>query len=380
MHLFEHLLENFSVTSNSDQNGHDLNNEPRPAAQLHGLELPNGWIVDSLLNQTQDSTGGTFSVPYVVHSESKGSAFLKAMDYRSSFEGDSVMNKLLGAILTYQHELSLLQECDQLTRVVRLIDHGETHADPKDAFSSVFYLIFELAECDIRSHVKKHDHRNIAHLLDLMHNTTVAIQQLHNRQIAHLDVKPSNVLIFGQQGAKLADLGRSIKKDQPSPLDALICVGDPKYAPPETFYHDTQPEWNTHRLGCDFYLLGNLIFFLLFGHSITQIVLNRLYIFNPLLHPTNQSASYEEALPFVNRIFLHLIQEIRENLEFNPASEIVNILRQLCDPDPAIRGLPMNRGVYRYSLQRLVSKFNLLYKRHLFSQLYVTPIYQEPNR
>ena len=342
--------------------------DSRPAAQLRGLTLPRGWIVKEPMRQPQDSTGGTFSVPYIVNSKEKGAAFLKAMDYQSFSGGDSTETKLQIATQQYNHEFNLLQECNEMTHVVRLIDHGKIYTNPNDDYSKVFYFIFELAECDIRTHMRKPNYRNIARLLYLMHNVATAIQQLHNQQIAHLDVKPSNVLIFEQQGAKLADMGRSINKNTPGPFDTCRCVGDPKYAPPEALYNDTHPEWKTHRLGGDFYLLGNLMFYLLSGHSITQIVLERLRGFNPNLYPTNQLASYDEALPLVNRIFLHLIQELRENTHADAASEIINIVRQLCDPDPTLRGLPMNRDTCRYSLQELMLKLNLLHEKYLPSQ------------
>ena len=338
--------------------------DSRPAAQLSGLTLPSGWIVEELMEQPQDSTGGTFSVPYIVNSEERGAAFLKAMDYQSSSGGDSMETRLQITTQQFNHEFNLLQECNEMTRVVQLVDHGKMHTSPNDDHSKVFYLIFELADCDIRTHVRNPNHSDIAHLLGLMHNVASAIQQLHNQQIAHLDIKPSNVLVFGQQGAKLADMGRSINKNTPGPFDTCRCVGDFKYAPPEALYNDTRPEWKTHRLGGDFYLLGNLMFFLFFGHSVTQVMLHRLKTLDSDLHPDNQSASYEEALPLVSSTFIQLIQELRENSQFDHASEIINIVRQLCDPDPTLRGLPMNSDTCRYSLQNLMLKLNLLHERH----------------
>lgn len=345
------------------------NRGPRPAALLAGMELPMGWKVESASLAPENSTGGTFSIPYIVKSETEGVAFLKAMDYASSFASDSVMERLYKSIQNYYHERDLLQKCTGMSRVVRLLDCGETHVNTVDQYSAVFYLIFELADSDIRAHVHLHDRDDFGHLLQLMHQVTVASQQLHNAQIAHLDIKPSNVLVFGQRGAKLADLGRSIAIGCESPFSSLDCVGDKRYAPPELLYANVRPEWKSNRVGCDFYLLGNLLFFLITSSSLTQLLSNRLGNLNSSLHHRNRSISYDEVLPYVNRVFLQIIRELRNDPRIAFVPEIADLVKQLCDPDPSRRGLPMNRGFNRHSLRRYVSRFDLLYKRNKFSHI-----------
>lgn len=357
------------MTMERSENDPRPNHGPRPAAQLSGMELPKGWKVESPSFAPENSTGGTFSVPYMVKSEKGGKAFLKAMDYASSFASESVMERLYKSIQNYFHERDLLQRCTGMNRVVRLLDCGETHVNTNDQYSAVFYLIFELADSDIRAHVHRQEKDNIGHLLQLMHQVTVASQQLHNAQIAHLDIKPSNVLVFGQMGAKLADLGRSIENGQNSPFGSLDCVGDKRYAPPELLYANVRPEWKSNRVGCDFYLLGNLLFFLVTNSSLTQLLSIRLESLNASFHHQNRSISYDEVFPYVNRIFLQIIRELRNDPRTAFVPEIADIVKQLCDPDPAQRGLPMNRGISRYSLQRYVSKFDLLHKRNKYFHL-----------
>lgn len=370
-------METDSVTMDHPNNNVWLDNGPRPAKQLIGMELQNGWEVENLSSSSETSTGGTFCVPYIVNSKTKGKAFLKAMDYSSSFTGISVMDKLYETIQNFRHERDLLAGCVGMSRVISLIDSGEAHINAQNQYEVVFYLIFELADSDIRAHVNNKENANIGQLLLLMHQVTVALQQLHNAQIAHLDIKPSNVLVFHQKGAKLADLGRSVQNGRTSPFDSLARVGDGRYAPPELLYPGVCPKWETHRLGCDFYLLGNLLFFLLTGLSLTQVLLNRLRVLNEFLHPQFQMVSYDEAFPYVNNVFLQIIRELRSDLESSPVSEIVDIVKQLCDPDPTLRGLLINRGTNRFSLQRLVSKFDLLHKRNKYFHLLCQPITQE---
>ena len=362
---------------NHHDNYNGFNNGPTPAERLAGMELCNGWRVENIAFPPEMSTGGTFSVPYMVYSETRGKAFLKAMDYSSSFANDSVMDKLLDTIQRYRHELNLLQSCAGMSRVVRLLDWGETRISTPNPYDVVYYLIFELAECDIRVHVNHQENNKIFHQLQLMHQITVALQQLHNKQIAHLDIKPSNVLVFDTQGAKLADLGRSIKNGQSSPFDSFACAGDKQYAPPELLYPNAPFEWKTHRLGCDFYLLGSLMFFLITERSMTELLFKRLQISNESYHFDNPAVSYDDAFPYVLKEFLQIIRELRNDPQLTPSADIVDTVKQLCDPNPAKRGLPMNKGANRYSLEKFVSKFNLLYQRNKFSRLPVTPTTRE---
>ena len=92
------------------------------------------------------------------------------------------MERLYKTIQNYHHERDLLLKCTGMTRVVRLLDYGETHVNTNDLYSAVFYLIFELADNDIRAHVHRQEKGNIGHLLQLMHQVTVASQQLHENR------------------------------------------------------------------------------------------------------------------------------------------------------------------------------------------------------
>ncbi|MCZ0937634.1 MAG: hypothetical protein OXJ55_03295 [Caldilineaceae bacterium] len=344
----------------------------RPAERLAGMDLPNGWKVESAHFPEKNSTGGQFSVQYIVSSESGDKAFLKAMDFESSLASVSPTDKLYETIQNFRHERQLNQICESMTRVVRLLDSGETHVDPADPYSAVFYLIFELADSDIRAHVSRQDQDDVGHLLQLMHQVSVASQQLHSAKISHLDIKPSNVLVFRQLGARLADLGRSIVSGQSSPVGSFACMGDMRYAPLELLYANVRPEWKDNRESCDFYLLGNLLFFLLTSSSLTQMLSNRLVKLDSSLHYGNRAMSYDHVFPYVSRTFFQIIRELRSDPRVDYVPEIVDVVRQFCDPDPSQRGLPLNRGASRYSLQRLISRLDLLHKRNRFSHLHST--------
>ena len=355
-----------------DNNG--VTYSPTPAEKLAGQKLQNRWKVENPEFLPEISTGGTFSIPYIVNSDTEGKAFLKAMDYASSFANDSVMDSLYEMIQKYRHERDLLQKCAGMSRIVRLLDCGETHINTSDPFSAVHYLIFELADSDIRAHVGHQENTDFVWTLQMMHQTTVGLQQLHTAKIAHLDIKPSNVLVFGPYGAKLSDLGRSIQCGSPSPFDNYLCAGDSTYAPPELLYGKVPTEWKALRFGCDLYMLGSLVFFLTTGSSMTPLLLERI---DKDYHPRYWTDTYDEVLPYVQNVFSQIIQELRESTHTAITSDITEIVKQLCDPCPEQRGLPINKGVSRYSLQKFISKFDLLYKRNLYSFLRTTPLYTE---
>ena len=212
------------------------------------------------------------------------------MDFESDFRGgDGVMDRLRNTIQCFDHERDLLEKCAGLSRVVRLVDSGEARTNPASKYEVAYYLIFEQADDSVTTHMCNQNKNNVGHLLQLAHQASVALQQLHNKQIAHLDIKPSNILIFDQAGVKLADLGRSIQRNKPSPFDNNLCVGDRRFAPLELMYSHNQPEWDTHRLGCDFYMLGNILYFLIMRHSITQSLSDKLQQFSPTLRPPKPS-------------------------------------------------------------------------------------------
>ena len=69
----------------------------------------------------------------------------------------------------------------------------------------------------------------------VLHQTALALLQLHQQSIAHQDVKPSNVLLFGADKLKLGDLGRSSLRGKPAPHDAMHVAGAWNYEPPRLF-------------------------------------------------------------------------------------------------------------------------------------------------
>ena len=277
----------------------------------------------------------------------------------------------------YNFERTLLEKCrsNGLSRIVRILDSGTLPPQQGDPSSVVQYMIFEFADHDIRSFIDWNEAFHMAWALRTIHNAAAALQQLHRVRIAHQDIKPSNVLIFADKHSKLADLGRAFDRDRVSPHDELDCAGDMTYAPPELLYGYVPQDWRMRRFGCDMYLLGSLVVFLCAGVSMTHLLFKRL---DKDHHFENWGGTYEEVLPYLQHCFTQIIRELRSEIHGDLGDDLSEIVKQLCNPDPKLRGHPKNIsfGGNQFSLERYVSKFNLLAVRAEYSLTHREPIHR----
>lgn len=342
---------------------------PTLASQLTGMQLDGDWEVVEHIQRSYQLTGGRFSESYRVTSPNGDVAFLKAVDLSIAADmPGSLADNLKSLIDAYIAERDILQKCKnhRLTRVITAITSGEVRVN-SSPLGRVPYIIFERAQGDIRTELARQDVFDIALSLRYLHNLCVGLQQLHGVDIAHQDVKPSNVLIFPEQGAKLADLGRASYKGHPSTHDELTIAGDLTYAPPELRYGHVSTDWNVRRNACDTYLFGSMVVFIFSGVPLTPWIDQRL--------PREFSwrawkDDYASALPYIKRTFVEVLDEFSVNIPEPYRQHVTSAVLQLCDPDPSKRGHPKNRLSTgdSYSLERYVSLFNRL-ARHAELQI-----------
>ncbi|REC39709.1 hypothetical protein [Chryseobacterium sp. 5_R23647] len=127
------------------------------AHNLVGRTLNNDWIVSKKVEPGDGSTGGFFSVCYIVE-KGNDQAFLKALNFNAFFQmfpGKGIMKILQEQTNAFEFEKNLLLKCKnhRLTKVSMIIDEGEEIVDGF-TIPNVPYLIFEIAEGDIRSNIK----------------------------------------------------------------------------------------------------------------------------------------------------------------------------------------------------------------------------------
>ncbi len=205
------------------------------AHMLAGKELTGGWRVIESIPRGQGATGGNFSAGYIVESESGDKAFLKAIDFSAAFADDDPAVALQTLTEAFNFERDILALCKErrLDRVVIALAEGRVDVEEAPSPSVVQYLIFELADGDIRSQAIQSRRFELAWRSRSLHHISTGLLQLHGSRVAHQDLKPSNVLVFGSNSSKIADVGRASSETRESPFDELPVAGDLNYAPPE---------------------------------------------------------------------------------------------------------------------------------------------------
>lgn len=312
-----------------------MNNSP--SQSLLGVTLPNGWFVKEIINPGDAATGGNFCSQYYV--EKGGSrAFMKAIDLTRAMQSQSWTDALQECLQEYHFERDLYIKCKDrhMSHVVVPVDHGMADSGQPGHFSQVPYIIFELAtNGDFRKAIsdKVLTGQSMANAL---YGISLGIFQLHQAQIAHQDLKPSNVLIFDNALGKISDLGRASDQGSPFKWDSLAFAGDRKYAPIEIYFGSTIKNFSD-RYAIDLYMLGSLIFFAFLGVPINALLkakcVNRGYGLSGL--------DFQDALPFLEQAFSDSISDIEvavESLLPGLGTGYANVCKELCCPNPLKRG------------------------------------------
>lgn len=332
------------------------------AERLTGLTLEGGWKVISPATKETNATGGYFSKCYFVEKDDGRKAFLKALDISLALREDDPAIALQALTQAFNFEREVLMKCkdENLDHIVIAIDDGKVRFEDAADGGVVQYLIFELADGDVRRQATINERFNIAWCLRSLHNIAVGLQQIHGQGIAHQDLKPSNILVFNGNTSKIGDFGRSAYKGHIPPHENNIVAGDLTYAPPELLYGYVDLDWNYRRFGCDAYLMGSMALFFFLGAGATPLLLKELP--EELSWDTWQG-TFEDVLPYLHNAFQRVLGIYSTSLPESLRGELTEMVSQLCMPDPRLRGHPRNRVINQFSMERYISKLNLLARR-----------------
>ncbi len=336
------------------------------AWRLEGKILDGGWTVLQRVEQDLDATGGHFSVGYLVVHDDGRKGFLKALDYAKAFSGQHKPVSIALQELTesINFEKYVLARCRdrRLDRIVISIADG-TYIDGQPGVDTVEYLIFELADGDVRKHMKVVDKLDVHWRLKTLHHISTGLNQLHSNDIFHQDIKPSNILVFTHHLSKIADVGRSACPGQSPPHLSSLFAGDWTYAPPDVLYKFALQDQTMRALSFDAYLLGSMVVYFFTSQAMTPLLLSKL-------HPTyadwqHYAGGTDDIKVHLQDAFGRVIDEFERHVPECLRADLVSIVRQLCEPDPMHRGHPSERRgtLNQFSLQRYRTKFDLLLKR-----------------
>lgn len=339
------------------------------AARLMGLTLSGGWKVVKPFERRQDASGGNCSHTYLVEKDGK-QAFLKAMDLSEALLVEEDTLDFIRALTdAYHHERQLLLHCRdrKMSKVVVAIDHGDVHVPGLSGVDAqAFYLIFELADGDVREQVDLTKRFDTLWSLRALKDVCLGLWQVHRELIAHQDTKPSNVLLYRKEGFRVSDFGRSSRQGRDVWYNEFPVAGDPIYAPPELLYRHTHPDFAARRIGCDLYMFGNLAAFMFAGVNMTAAIAGKL---PPQFHWSQWGGDYAQVLSYVEHAFTAALGDLAPLVDQDVRPEIVQIVRELCAPDVTRRGAPKALGrMTQYSLERYVSRLDVIYRKAEFKR------------
>lgn len=340
------------------------------AHYLEGMALESGWKVVKKIEKQSGQTGAFFSVLYHVERDSK-KCFLKAFDFSkfsSIAEGTSMVDVMANMLNAFRFERDLSEQCrnHHVTKVVFVTDSGEERISGYE-IPVVPYLIFELADGDIRTKLRFSNDLDFAWKLESLHSVAVGIKQLHQIEVSHQDLKPSNVLVFDNE-SKIGDLGRSISKSLHAPHDGLYFTGQNSYAPPEIMYGIYSKDWNIRAFAIDAYLFGSLIVFYFTGVSINALI--RKFLPDSVSWEYWRGNDFNEVKDYLLDAFQKALNEFSESiLDEYFSKELTQLVEYLCYPIPEKRGHPRNIGPIgnNYNMERFISKLDRLSKKAKYS-------------
>lgn len=328
------------------------------------------WHVNERISH-KASTGGTFSHGYSVIDDAGNTGFLKALDYTKAFRDGASIDTFNAMTTAYIFERDLLNDCKtkKLRHVVTIIDHGRFELPEGEKPEGknclpVDYMVLEKADRSVRDIIDISQSFDIAWMLRSLHNVAVGVEELHGIQIAHQDIKPSNILVFDESNtSKLGDVGRSTSFRRHAAHDDLDHAGDWGYAPIELLYGKILPDWKLRRFSCDMYMFGNLIVTYFNNVSLTAAIYNML---PKRFTPSEWSGTYEEVLPTIELVFSQCLEHFNHNLPDSLRTDLLLLIKQLCEPDVLKRGdTSMSTiGSQQYSLRKYYTRLDVLARKY----------------
>lgn len=322
---------------------------PDPLNQLEGTDLQNGWTLGPVLRRRPDLTGGHFSVGYSATHTDGRNGFVKALDFNAALNEPDITGALQRLTEEYNFERDL---SDRLTRkvgkrVINCLAHGQINVVGVP-LGKVFYLIFELAESDLRK-LYADAELSLHEIIKSVRSVALSLDALHRNQVCHQDIKPSNILSFSEREVmKLGDLGRSWSNEMSNPIDELFIACQYMYAPADRLYGSPHKLTLEDRRFADIYALGTLGILLLSGVVSTTTMQGLLALEHRSPYLSDSSAWYGDfagVLPYLRQAHAELGILVEERTVGNSAGEEALVLQKavrlflaLCHPNPVERG------------------------------------------
>lgn len=165
-----------------------------PAESLLGKKLDGDWEVVERVARRSNTTGGCFSVGYIVQASDGTRGFLKALDFTRIIGQRDPIAAMKEMADAFVFERDVLERCKnrRMDRVVLAISDGTLNVEGFGPYGVVQYLIFELADRDVRAQMDFAQMFDLAWILRSLHNVAVGLcpaSQRRGRSSRHKTLK-----------------------------------------------------------------------------------------------------------------------------------------------------------------------------------------------
>jgi serine/threonine protein kinase len=338
----------------------------------------------SIPNEAQIYLGKVFAGRFEVREFLAEGGFCLVFKGLDSTTGKDVAIKILkiGArspdIMEFENEVALLQLLHRATNVVTLVESGEDavliSTVPAGAFVPILahYLVLELADASLDELVLYRDKLSFVRRLELFRDVVLGAHQMHTADVVHRDVKAENCLVFQQPKksvVKLTDLGRSKRLSEPTRFlaeDYINGRGDIRFAPPEALWGQIGPDETSMRRA-DLYLLGSVVYELALGQAITAVAIGTVVARNIAgwargTTPLARATDYNDKLREIAARYEYAFQLFEEQVPAAARDGATDLLRRLCNPDPALREHLGRAGASDKNLTWVLNRTDILIK------------------
>jgi len=167
-----------------------------------------------------------------------------AKTIRKNQKGQSVVDEI-------NAEIKALEICSPIDTVVKLHSVYKTTRD--------YTLILDFVPQDLHTEIEKDEHLKEHDVAKIIYALLKTVKFLHEKKILHLDIKPENILLEGQNRIRLCDFGMS-KFLEGKEADVCRLGGTTEYCAPEQIqFEPLSPAADMWAIGaCTFALLSKI--------------------------------------------------------------------------------------------------------------------------
>ncbi|KAI8890524.1 kinase-like protein [Backusella circina FSU 941] len=143
----------------------------------------------------------------------------------------SAIKKLKVSFMSWDHRWEQITEVEHLLK----LQHSKHCVQLLNAWEQEGYLYLQMELCtrgSLERYIQLH-HRKISHdiIWDMMYEIALGVKDIHEQDLVHLDLKPSNLLIDNNGFIKIADFGVSVQV--PADHKWVRGEGDRRYMAPD---------------------------------------------------------------------------------------------------------------------------------------------------